>query len=121
MSWLKKFGEVVVKVVGLATGFEPLLLPLLPQKGQVVTTAVVSDITRISAVVATAEGMFAAVSDPSAKTGAQKLQAATPFVGQIIQSSDFMIGRKIKDQALFIKGCQEITSGMADILNSLEG
>ena len=121
MNFLKKFGTVLLKVVGIAAGFEPLLAPMLPAGAAATGGVIVSDLQQISSIVATIEAAFAAVNDPSAKTGSQKLQAATPLVAQIIQQLTWFkaLGKPIKDQAKFTSGVQEVTSGVADILSSL--
>jgi hypothetical protein len=122
MSFLKKFGQVILKVVGLASGFEPMLQPLLGTLGSKVSAieqTVVGDLTKIAGVIGTAEAMIGAINDPNAKTGADKLKAATPFVAQVVQSTEFMLGKKIHDTALFAQGCTKITDGMADVLNSI--
>jgi len=41
-------------------------------------------------------------------------------VSQLIQQSELVAGKKIKNEELFIQGCTSITSGAADVLNSLE-
>lgn len=126
MNFLKKLGMTLLQIGADVTGFGPIVTAII---GQVSPTAgakvgsiegtVVDSITKIGGVVGTAEAMFAAVSDPNAKTGSQKLQAATPLVAQIIKSADFMFGKKIADEGLFIQGCTDITSGMAKVLNSI--
>ena len=113
MSFLKKFGTVLLRIVGIVAGIAPVLEQSLPQ-----STPVIDKLTQIGNMVLTAEGMFAALG--LGKTGADKLRAATPFVAQIIQASELLAGKKIKNEALFTAACAGITSNMADLLNSLE-
>jgi hypothetical protein len=122
MNWLKKFGQIALKVGAAYLGFEPLAASLLgasaPQNKTVGT--VVNDLTKIGQAVTTVETVFAAISDPTAKTGSQKLTAASALVSQIVQSSEMISGKKIKDEAAFTAAVQKITGGVADLLNSLE-
>ncbi|MGH9594807.1 MAG: hypothetical protein ACRD5L_17080 [Bryobacteraceae bacterium] len=118
MSWLKKFGQAILKITQVVLGIAPVVESAVPQLAAA-GGKVVSELTQIAGVVTTAEGMFAAVADPAAKTGSQKLTAAAPFVAQIIHASEFMVGKNIKDPDLFEKATTEITSGVADLLNSL--
>jgi len=118
MTWLKKAGLVLLKVLQYAAGIMPIVATALPSLGAPVKEA--DTLTKISGAVVTAEAMIAAISDPGAKTGAQKLKAATPLVAQIIHGSELLAGKKIKNEALFEQACTGITSNVADLLNSLE-
>lgn len=118
MSFLKKFGVTLLKVVGVATGFEPLIAPFLPAPAQ---AKVADTFSRIGAAVATVESIGAAIA-PSGTvlTGAQKAEGIVPLVGQIVQTSELVSGRKIKDEAAFTAACKTIAGGVADLLNALE-
>lgn len=120
MTWLKKAGTIILKVIGIASGIWPVLAPNLPAGASTVESKVVSELAQVGQVIVTAEGMIGAINDPSAQTGGDKLKAATPFVAQIIQQSELLAGKKIKNEQLFIQGATAVTSGMADVLNSLE-
>jgi hypothetical protein len=52
--------------------------------------------------------------------GAAKLAAATPLVATIIKGSELVSGHKIANETLFIQGCTDLTSAVAEILNSLD-
>lgn len=122
MTWLKKFGQVMLKIVAIATGVAPLIQQVIPASAQPTEAKVVSDLTLISNEVMTAEAMFAAISDPKEKMGSDKLKAATPFVSQIIQQwlqSQTAIPKKIQNETLFTQAVTGITSNFADLLNSL--
>ena len=127
MTFLKKFGLAIVKIVGIVSGFIP------------VASAVASNVSggnqkvedtfsKIGAAVMTAEAMAAALaggpvppgSAAAGLTGPQKLQMISPIVGQIVQTSELLAGKKVHDEAKFITACQTITGGVADLLNSLE-
>ena len=114
LSYLKAFGLAVVKIIGVVAGITPVIETAAP-----VTRPVLDKLSQIGALVMQVEAVFAAVSDPAAKTGSQKLKAATPLVAQVLQTSELVTGKKIKDEQAFIAAAGTITSGVADLLNSL--
>lgn len=116
MTFLSKLESILVKVIGIVTGFVPLINPYLPQKAQAVEPVVVDKLQGIANAVITAGQMF--TNAGIQKSGSQKLQAATPYVKQIVQSMELISGKKPKDEVLFEQGCTDITSGMAKVLNS---
>ena len=123
MSFLKKLGLDILKAIGIVTGFAPIVNSYLPTGAQGTASTVEGDLTKIAGVVQTIEAGFAAISQPGVQTGAQKLQAAAPAVGQIVQawlSSGVLGSRKIKDQAVFQQGVTNLTGAIAQVLNSLE-
>ena len=123
MSFLKKIGQDIARFLGMALGFAPVVNQYLPASAQGTATRVEGDLTQIAGVVQMIEAGFAAISDPNAKTGAQKLNAAAPSVAQIVHAwlaSGALGSRKVKDQAMFQKGTTDLTGAMAEILNSLE-
>jgi len=114
MTWLKKIGTVILKIIGIWTGFSPLVQAVVPSAREYI-----GEVTKITGVITTVEQMFAKVFGVDAKLGSQKLQAATPYVAQIIQASEFMVGKKIQNETAFEAACAKITSDFADLLNSL--
>ncbi len=114
VSFLKSFGLAVARVLGVVSGITPVIESAAP-----VTRPVLDKLTQIGAMVMQVEAVFAAISDPAGKTGSQKLKAATPLVAQVIQSSELVAGKKIKDEQAFTAAVTTITSGVADLLNSL--
>jgi len=120
LSWLKKTGQEVLKIVGVAIG----LLPLLSEDPEIsnspTATSTVDKLEQAMNAVITAEQMFAAASGPNAQTGSQKLAAATPFVATLVQDvlSGLPGSPRVKDSAAFAKACSEITGGLADALNA---
>lgn len=118
MNFLKKLGETIVKIAGIATGFVPLIQGIVPAKAPQIQE-VSDDLTKVAGIVATVEAAAAAMSTPA--PGAEKLKMATPLVAQIVLQSDMLVGHKIHDQAKFQQGCASIASGVADVLSSLEG
>jgi len=118
MSFLKKLGQILLSVAGVAAGVGPIVLPFLGSgKSQTIAGTVVNDLTAIGSTIATVETAFAAV---PGSTGAQKLQAAIPLISNIIKTSQLVSGKKIANQAMFTQACTEITQGMVDLLNSLD-
>lgn len=117
MTFLKKLGQVLLKVAGVAAGVYPLVSPLIGsgKAGQITGTAV-NDLTAIGAVIVQLETAFGAV---PGSTGAQKLQAAIPLVSNIIKTSELVVNKKIANEALFTQGVTEVAQGMVDILNSI--
>ena len=117
MTFLKKLGQILLKVLSIATGVGPIIQPFLGSgKAGTVATTAVNDLTAIGQVVLQIETAFAAVPN---STGAQKLQAAIPLVSNIIRTSEMVIGKKIANEALFTQACQEFTQATVDLLNSI--
>lgn len=118
MTFLKKLGQVLLNVVGVAAGIGPIITPLLGS-GKSAQTAgtVVNDLTQIGSIVTQIETAFAAIPN---STGAQKLQAAIPLVSNIIKTSELVVGKKIANEALFTQACQEYTQATVDLLNSID-
>lgn len=120
MSFLKKFAATALKVVGVASGFLPLVQGAVAGTPAANTVQqITDDFTKIAGCVVTVETVITAVGN-NALTGPDKLRAAVPLVAQVIQQSEIMTGRKIHDEAKFTKAVEGIASNMADLLNSLE-
>ena len=118
MSLLKKFGKVLLNVVGVVTGVGPLIANAIPGNKDDEAIARVQDtLKQVADLVLITEGMFAGI---QGATGLQKLSAASPFVAQIIQRAEFMADKEIMDEQKFAAAIDTITSGMADLLNSLK-
>jgi hypothetical protein len=115
MSWLKKIGTVIVKGAAIAAGFGPLISATVPGSAGVVTR-VTDTLQQLVGIVVNVEAVGQVLGTP----GPDKLKAATPLVAQIILQSDFMVGKKIKNQELFQKAAAQFAGGAADFLNSLE-
>lgn len=117
-TFLKKLGTILVNVAGVAVGVGPIIQPFLGS-GKVAAgaTTVVNDLTAIGSTIVQIETAFAAV---PGSTGAQKLQAAIPLVGNIIKTSELVVGKKIANEALFTQAIQEYTQATVDLLNSID-
>jgi hypothetical protein len=120
MTFLKKFGTALLRIVGIVAGVAPLVQAELPAGAVATVQTGVDKLTQLFNVIVTMEGAFAAVSGPDAKTGGDKLKASVPFVSQLVQSSEVLVGKKIKNEALFTQGCTSVASGLADVLNAIE-
>lgn len=115
MTWLKKFGQIVLKVTEVVSGFAPLIQTTVPNSANVVRE-VQSDLAAVAAVIANVEAVGQVANMP----GADKLKAATPLVAQVLLQSSVLAQHKIANPALFQSGAQKIADGMADVLNALK-
>jgi hypothetical protein len=120
MSFLKSFGTILARIIGVVAGVSGVINPLLDQHAQTVATNVQDKATQILQAVMNVEASFAAVW-PTTQNGAQKLQAATALVGPILAQVDQISGRKIANEANWVAAVKTITGGVADLLNSYEG
>ncbi len=114
MSFLKKAGSFILKAFNVILPLSPLVAVAVPG-----AAPLLGEIGQIGNLIISIEQMFAAAFGVDAKKGSDKLNAAVPFIAQIIQRSEFMVGKKIHDSAAFQAACTKITSGFADLLNSL--
>jgi len=117
LTFLKKLGTILANAAGIFAGIGPIITPFLGSAASQASSAIgtaVNDLTAISQVVVQVEAVLQAPG-----SGPQKLIAATPLVIQILKTSQIVAGKQIADEALFAKAAQEITSGVADLLNSI--
>jgi len=89
--------------------------PFFPQYSEKITQ-VKDTLAKVSEIVINVEAFGTVLGTP----GPDKLRAAVPLVMQVILSSDMLVTKKIDNPTLFAAGAEKITSGMADILNSLK-
>lgn len=116
-TFLSRLGTFLAKGIAILTGLEPLIAPLFGSKAQAaagVATKVANDLTSIGQVVVSAEAMIQGTG-----TGATKLAAAAPLVVNIVKTSELISGHKIANETLFLQGCTNLTSAVAQILNAL--
>lgn len=117
MTFLSKLGSFLARGIAILTGLEPLILPLFGSKAQAASTVAVSvtnDLVAVGQIVVSAEAMM-----QTPGSGASKLAAAAPLVTNIIKTSELVSGHKIANEALFVQGCTNLTSAVAQILNAL--
>ena len=117
MKFLNKLVAVVGVVLNTFTGFAPVVRQTFPEAGGVVDV-ISHDLAAIADVVTNVDLEVSALTDVTL-TGAQKLVMSIEPVTNIIMSSALLSGRKIGNQALLEQGIEKVTSGMADIVNSL--
>jgi len=117
MTFLKKLGQVLLKVVAIAAGVGPIIQPFMGSgKAAQVTGTAVNDLTSIGSIIVQIETAFAAIPN---STGAQKLAASIPLIANIIKTSELVSGKKIANEALFTQACQEYAQATVDLLNSI--
>ncbi len=117
LTFLKKLGTILVNIAGVAVGIGPIIAPFLGSgKAANAVSTGVNDLTAIGSTIVQIETAFAAV---SGSTGAQKLAASIPLVGNIIKTSELVVGKKIANEALFTKAVQEYAQATVDLLNSI--
>jgi hypothetical protein len=117
VTFLSKLGKYLAEGIAVFAGVEPLVAPLFGSNTKVTTglTTAVNDLNQIGQVVVQAEALIQAPG-----SGPQKLAAAAPLVANIIKTSELVGNHKIKNEALFIQGCTDMTNAVAEILNSLD-
>lgn len=114
MTFLKKLGTILANLAGVAVGIGPIIAPFLGS-GKV-AAGVNTGINDLNAVASVVLQMETAL---QGKTGADKLAAAIPLVGNIIKTSELVSGKKIANEALFTQAIQEYTQATVDLLNSI--
>lgn len=120
LTFLKKLGLALFNFAStefpVIAGASQLLLPLLgsgSKAAQVVNTGV-NDLTAIGTQVVTIETAL------QGKTGVEKMQALIPLVGNIVKTSELVVGKKISDESTFIKAIQGFAQAAVDLHNALD-
>ncbi len=114
MTFLKKLGSVILKLVSIAGGFQPLIQQQVPGAAGAVASGLQS-LELIAAIITNVEAMGQTLK----LAGPDKLKAATPLVAQVVLQSSLLVRQKIADPALFTEGCSKVADGVVAILNSL--
>lgn len=122
MTWLKKIGQDIIKVLPYILGIGGLVIPAFGS-GQtgVVAQKVLGDLNGIPNLIMSAEALIKGVAGQ--KTGPAKLAAAAPLVQQLITTyvTENLPGSpKVKDQAGLAAAASQITDGFAKALNAFE-
>lgn len=117
MTFLSKLGSFLAKGIAIFTGVWPLVAPLFGSsaKAQQTVPTIINDLTSVGQIVVQAEALFQIPG-----SGATKLANAAPLVVNIVKTSELISGHKIKNETLFLQGCTDLTSAVAEILNSLD-
>lgn len=128
MGTLKKIGLAIVKGTAIAAEIAQMpfvaeiLTSFIPGRpGQIVQTGI-SDLNAVAKILAITEAGSAAVNDPAAKTGSDKLNRAAPSVQQILltwATSNLPGHNKVKDSAKVAEGARQVTSGLALFMEGL--
>lgn len=115
MGWLKKVGLIIAKAGEFLILGGPVISALIPGKkdDQIIAVAQ-SVIGQAVQVIVQIEAFGAALG----LDGVAKLKAAVGPISEILLQ--FLKGRKIKDVAKYRAGVEKFTSGLADILSSLD-
>ena len=118
LTWLKKVGEVALKI-GELTPYGSYLKIFTPSKGDKIIDEVVNKATyldEIGRVILQVESFSNALTSPI--SGTEKLKAASVPTAAILY--EFLRARdiEIEDKALFLEGASNIADGFAKILNS---
>lgn len=117
MTFLKKLGSILANVAGVALGIGPIIAPFLGSgKVQQAVTTGTNDLTAIAQLVLQIETAFAAV---PGSTGAQKLAAVIPLVGNVLSTSELVAGKKIGNVDLYNKAISEYAQATVDLLNAI--
>jgi transcription antitermination factor NusA-like protein len=114
MTFLKKFGEAVLKGIAIVTGFAPMAQAMFPGQSSVIQT-VSADLAQIANIIVQTEALGQAIG----LSGMDKIKAVVGPVEQIVLQSSLMVGHKIENEALFKQACQEYAQATVDFLNSL--
>lgn len=118
MTFLKKLGQILGAISGISSVVGPIVQPFLGSgKAATVAGTVTNDLTAMGSAIAQIETAFGAV---AGSTGAQKLQASIPLIGNIIKTSELVVGKKIANESLFTQAIQEYAQATADLLNSID-
>jgi hypothetical protein len=118
LTFLKKAGTLLVNAVSVIELGYPVLGKLLPASAQGAVGTVVTDLEQFSGTVTSVEAMAAAI--PAGLTGEQKFAAVLPGITRAVAQSSVMAGKKIANQPLFQKACNEYAQATVDMLNSLD-
>jgi len=116
-TFLGKLGKYLAEGVAIASGVWPIVAPFFGSASKATSTVpvILNDLTSIGQIVVQAEALIQAPGG-----GPQKLASATPLVVNIVKTSELVSGHKIANEPLFIQGCTDLTSAVAEILNSLD-
>lgn len=114
LSGLKKFGQIVANIAGIATGLGPIFQASLPAQAGTIGK-VESEIQQFADVIKNVEAVGQVLGLP----GPDKLKAAAPLVAQVLLKSALMAGHEY-DPALLTSGATKIADGYADVVNSIK-
>lgn len=111
VSFLKKIGAAIVKAEPIAVEVGSMAASFLPG-GSLVGT-IVGDISRMSNQAITVEAAL------QGKPGTEKLEALIPLIGQIVMTSEGVVGKEVADNDMFKRALVGYAQATVDMLNSL--
>lgn len=117
MTFLSRLGGILLQTGAVIAGLKPLF-PLI--KGGDAIEKFVDKLTNPFKEIIEVIVMMEAIGQALKIPGPDKLKAAAPIVGNIVLKSDMLIGKKIKNQALFTLSVEQITNGVVGVLNSVD-
>jgi len=118
-SFLKTFAADLLKGISIASAVAQGVDPLIKASNPAAATkieAAVSELSTIGNLATIAETMAQAIT--TAPTGPQKLSAVLPYVSTLIQQSQLMAGKQVRDEAGFMAGVTQVINGVVAILNA---
>lgn len=118
-SILKKIGQVMTAVVTGSQVLGPIINQTVPASVQPTVVKVEDKLNDIFKAIFTVETVANTLTDPAAKTGAQKLAMLIPLVQDIVASSQLVTGKSVGDPQLFTEGVKEVAEGAVKIINAL--
>jgi hypothetical protein len=114
MKFLSKLVEYFEKGLQILNLFQPTI-QMVDNKAGMITQTVSKDMNEIYLVLADVEKEALALG----LKGPDKLKMAVPLVEDIILRSASLANHKVANPDLFKQGVEKLTSGAADIVNSL--
>ena len=114
MTFLKKLGQLIVKGIGIVSGFLPVLQATMPGSSAIIQT-VSKDLAAIGDIVIQVEAMGAALG----LSGADKLRAAVGPATQVLLQSELLLGKPISDITALNGAAQDIINGVVKMLNAV--
>jgi hypothetical protein len=115
MDFLKKIGLAINAGTVLVPYLSPLIKGIFPS-----TAPVVQNINDELPAFAKAAAQIEAIGATLKLQGEQKLQILIPQIGQVVASSSVVLGKKIKDKALYEKAVLGYAQATVDLLKSID-
>lgn len=118
MKLLSKIAKIATKVTATFLGLEDVIRGFVPDDKEGHLKPIKDTMLEVRDSIIAVELMAAGLA--TAPTGEEKLRMAGPLVRDVILRSALVANKDIDDKDLFGAGVEKISSGMADVLNSLK-
>jgi hypothetical protein len=119
MGWLTKIAQAALKIVGVVTGFAPIIQGAVAGTSAASTVnSITDDFTKLGGVVTSVETIAQSLQGDASVE--DKVKAALPLVSQVIQASELLTGKKIADESAYQTALTQITTGVFTLLNAIE-